>query len=238
VAYRTSVAANTSPTGTTLQTGNVTSVVNDIGVACWTTTQGQPVSSYLDSNGNTWNQVSGSPYAFGSTIYYFYVYLAVIATGGSTENFTCSVSGGATYLVQNVGLFSGRNTSSTLDGTLGTFLDSGFVQPHSGPSVTTTSNGSDLVCCVVDYGQTTADTFTAGSGFTIGCQFNGNGTVQMPMMMMYQQNVAAGTYTAPWTTANFVKGGAVMIALKAATTSFPTAQGDALSGGLSGGFKF
>jgi hypothetical protein len=66
-------------------------------------------------------------------------------------------------------------------------------------------------------GATTADTFTAGAGFTIpsGAQNPGNGASYCPSFAQYQAGVAVGTYTGGYTTVNFVQGAGMIMTFNA-----------------------
>ena len=240
MAYRTGDTAFTSAIAGTLTSGSLTSVTGDVAVIFWTTGQAHPVSSFSDSLGNTWSQPSGSPYGLGGSTGYIYCYVSALANVGAFT-ITINVSGGSNYIVMNRTLYSGRAASSFLDGTLGTFVDTGFVQSHVGPAITTSLAGSDVVGCMFESGSaggsTAVDTFTAGTGFTQAVAFNGSGSVTSPLMTQYRANSAAGTYTGGCTTVNFVEASGVIIALAAATPSGGASAAGGLDGGLNGGFQ-
>ena len=233
MAYRTGLTAYTPAIANNLTSGALTSVAGDTAVVFWTTAQAHPVVTFTDSLSNTWVQPSGSPYGLGGTAGYLYCYKSLLANVGSH---TISITVGASvYLVLNWTLWSGR--SGVFDGTMGTFVDTSFLQSHVGPAITTSSAGSDVIGVIFESGSTggstAVDTFTPGSGFTQAVSFNGAPPVTSPMMTQYKANAAAGSYTGGCTTVNFVEASGVIIALTAAGSS-GGGFGDSLEGGLSG----
>ena len=240
MAYRTGDTAFTSSIASTLTSASLTSIAGDLAVVFWTTGQAHPVSSFTDSLGNSWTQPSGSPYGLGGSTGYIYCYASALTNVGAFT-ITMNVSGGSNYIVMNRVLLTGRAASAFFDGTMGTFVDTGFVQTHVGPAITTSLPGSDAVGCIFESGSaggsTAVDTFTAGAGFTKAVSFNGSGSVTSPLMTQYQANVAAGTYTGGCTTVNFVEASGVIIALAAATSAGGVGGATGLDGGLNGGFQ-
>lgn len=204
------------------------------------TTQAQPISSVAGllngvDDGNTY--VQKARYDMGAGLYYLYVFVAQNINGGPAHRFEAFCSGGSSLLGIGITESSGRDpTGAPLDGTPVTYVDTGFVQPHPDTlpfQITTVNDGSDLICVVTNNGNVNNTTFTAGSGWTRIIEKDGSTGTYVPMMVMYRPNVVHGTYSAPWTTSNFVKGGAILFALN----KLPPGGGGSGTGSLAGGGK-
>lgn len=221
-AFRIGTIAAATTAVASQQTSGITTFSGDGGVLSVQTTQTHPVSgSIVDSNSNIWTQIALSPYAFGGTTFYLYVYTAQNIVGGAGHTVQASISGGLIPMVVNFLTFSGCALSgSLLDGTPQAVLDTGFVQNHPGASMSTLLNGSVLV----QFGMTqnsASETFGAGSGFTAPGtnQALGSGATYITQMAQYQANVAANTYSAPWSTGGFNEAGSVLLALAPAAVA-------------------
>jgi hypothetical protein len=210
-AYRTGITA-LSASAETATTGVVTTLSGDLAVVMIQTLQTTPITSCTDNYANTFTLREQYAVSVTGQAVYLYVYTVPMTTFGSAETFTCAWGAFNASYALIVGIFSGRNTASPMDGTPGTFGDTAFVQSHTGALVTTADASSDVVEFATDGGSTAAETFTAGSGFTVGQSVLG-GSFYSPSMFQYHAAIATGAHAGPWTTANFVEGASVTFAL-------------------------
>jgi hypothetical protein len=221
MAFRVASGAASATGVTTLSTPAMNTVSGDAMVVALWTTQAQPFSSISDTvngvaTGNSWTQLSVSPYGVGGSTFYLYVFTSQNVVGGNTHVVTVNISGGSSDLVLQASSFSGRASSGALlDGTPVTYLEAGAHTTHTGPSLTTALNGSDLFCVTSNNGNNNVDSFTAGSGWTIASQQLGSGTTYMPMMSEHQDNQNAGTYSGGWSSTVNNNGVAIILALAA-----------------------
>jgi hypothetical protein len=222
MAYRTSTI-NWNHISSTITTAGITSVAGDVGVIM---ASSAGLTTVSDSNSNTWTAVGSSPYtsAGGATVL-IYAWTSPLSTVGSGHTATVGTGGPGYDNVLFFGTFSGRNTSSILDGSMGTFTDSGFVQSHAGPAITTSNNGTDIVAFCTSDGQPASDTLTPGGGYTQASAYTGDGTTSAATLVQYQNNVNSGTNTAAWSTGLFVKAGAIIIGIKLLPTVAPLVPG-------------
>jgi hypothetical protein len=180
------------------------------------------IATIIDSYGNT--MIAGPTLNPGI----MYSYYCPNIVGGSGYNVTVTTAGGSAYYSFIIGTFTGCATSSALDQST-TWGNSGFYTDHphtalnfTGTStVTTGAAGEAVVAFNCSQQATAADTFTAGSGWTIPTngQNPGNGSTYSPNMLQYQVNVAAGTYQDTYTTGNFVNGQGIIMTFKALPAS-------------------
>lgn len=173
----TSAAATTA--GNTLTTSaGITTTTGMAGVAFVQTLSAQPLSTFTDTAGNNWH-VPGTPtfnVSISSVSFYIYLCYAQNITGGTNQFYTSTITNGPIYTSFSVQLFTGCPTSGTLfDGSVATFSDTGTVQSHTGPSITTSTNGSNIAMMGWD-ASVAADVFTAGSGYAIST--NNNSTLR------------------------------------------------------------
>lgn len=222
-AYRTSTSNALTTSNSTItapSSGSITTESGDLAVVTIQTLQGNAITACSDHYANTWTLQEQYAASVTSLSEYLYVYTVPMTTYGTAETFTCSWTGNEYYSIQ-VAIFSGRNTSSPLDGSAGTYSDSGYVTSHTGAAVTTSDAGSDVVEFVTDgYSTGISEVYTAGSGFTIGPEETGSGSTDYPAaMVQYDADVSTGSHTGAWTTGSYVEGAAVIIALKESSAS-------------------
>lgn len=222
MAYRTGIVATSDDTSS-VTTGTIATQSGDLALLAIQTLETQPISSVSDFYGNTWTLQEQYSAASAGYSYYLYFYTAPMITVGASETFTANWSDDGSYALF-VGLFSGRNTSSPLDGTPEGFVDTSYVQSHAGASLTTSYAGSDVVAFCTDGGSNPSDTFTAGSGFTIELSALGSGSTYIPAMVQVAANQAAGSHTGTWSSANYVEGASIILALAAALPTQPFTQ--------------
>jgi hypothetical protein len=183
----------------------------------------QTLASITDTYGNTWikgpaNLTAGSDVLYG--------YYAQNITGGAGHVITVNIAGGTANLSFVVMTFTGRATSSALDKAATFSLIGTFGTSHAGASATTANASEDLFAFNFSAGATAADTFTAGSGWTIpsGGQNPGNGASYCPSFVEYQAAVAVGTYAGAYTTGNYVQGAGLIMTFNS-SSGIPTTGG-------------
>lgn len=215
-----SAASQTSVTSLATSPG-ITTTTGYAGVCFLQTVSAQPLSTFTDTAGNTWNGTGTPAFNLTSGGVHFFVYLlwAQNITGGTNQVYTATVSGGTAKISFNVMLFPGRATTGTLfDGSVGTFSDSINATSHTGPPVTTSFRNSYIAAMGFDVPET-IDNFTPGSNYTVASVNNGTGSTYFPGFSQYQLAANAGSYNAPWTTSNSGLGIGICVALLAPVTA-------------------
>lgn len=217
MAFVQSVSALNTTTATTLTTGSITVTAGNT-VVLWgcISTSGNPFGSFSSSQSDS---------------------IATVVSFASSGNQTCNAAiianavGGATTFTIHT---SGANSNlmymgaAEFSGRVGTFEQIGnsfstpFVSTHSSPTTAAALLAADdviaLICDVVGpVGH--VETFTATGAWTATAIQNGNGTTgDLPLaMMLYQQNVAAASYTATYTTFTNVQSANAIFGLPAET---------------------
>ncbi len=181
-------------------------------------------STPVDSKGNTWVAVTGSPLAVGGNTN-IYAWRAENATTGLLHTFTVAVDTLATYSFSVIGL-SGRATSSSVDGTQSS-AEGTAVTSHAGPSITPTVTATDILVLFGDNNASSNqnnDTWTAGASLTLPVGgYNPDGRDQPTTGTMYQENVGTSAINTAFTSSS-TKAGFFVLAVKepAAATSIDT----------------
>jgi hypothetical protein len=181
----------------------------------------QTVGSVADFYGNTW--IAGPTLVSSPGV--IYSYYAQNIVGGAGHTFTVNIAGGTANLSFVAATATGCALSSALDQSA-TWANTGFFNdhPHTAASftgtaaVTTGFDGEIVFAFNASVGANAADTFTAGSGWTIPTngQNPGNGASYSPSMLQYQANVSIGAYTDNYSTVNFVRAAGLLMSFKAA----------------------
>lgn len=217
----------TTASATTATTSAPITVTAGHTIVVWgcISTSGNPFGSFTSSQGDTFSSIVSFATSGNQT-----VNAAIItsAVGGSTS-FTIHTTGVNSNLMYiGVAEFSGR--VGTFEKVGNAFLTP-FVSTHSSP---TTPNpvqaGDDLVALICDVVGPVGhvETFTATGAWTATAVQNGNGTTgDLPLgMIMYQNNVAAGNYTATYTTFTNVQSANVILGLPAVSgANLPASYG-------------
>jgi len=169
----------------------------------------------VDSKGNTWVPVTGSPLAVGGNTN-IYAWRAENATTGTLHTFTVAVDTLATYSFSVIGL-SGRATSSAIDGTQ-SLAEGTAVTSHAGPSITPGVTATDIMVLFGDNNASTNqnnDTWTAGASLTLPVGgYNPDGRDQPTSGVMYQENVGTSAINTAFTSSS-TKAGFFVLAVKA-----------------------
>lgn len=171
-------------------------------------------STPIDSKGNTWVAVTGSPLAVGGNTN-IYAWRAENATTGTLHTFTVAVDTLATYSFSVIGL-SGRATSSAIDGTQSS-AETTAVTSHAGPSITPSIAATDIMVLFGDNNASSnqnADTWAAGASLTLPVGgYNSDGRDQPTSGTMYQVNVGTSAISTAYTS-DTTKAGFFVLAVK------------------------
>src|ERR1039458_5256931 len=145
-AYRIGTATGTTSSGaTSLTSSRLTTIAGDVAVVvAGSILQGDPVSSFSDSNSNTWTQAIRYAFTAYSIAQYHYAWVVPLLTYGNGHTFTFNCPA-QSYLEIAVAIFSGCNQSSPLNGTPAGYLTGGNFQSHAGASITPALAGSIVV---------------------------------------------------------------------------------------------
>lgn len=188
---------------------------------------GADVTGLIDTYGNTWDAVSSNPVSVGPEATSNCVMRAWIATniaGGSGHTFTVqSVGGGGGYFDVSIFESSGRDTSNAYDNDGGNAEGGGGgATSHAGVTFTVAA-GADVFMGDINNSGTNPQTWTPGSGFTIGfqCPDGSSGTAGCSQ---YQSGVTGGSIGTPFTTGDNVQGSQIAVSLKPAGGGGATGQ--------------
>lgn len=121
---------------TTVSSGAQAHTAGNLLVAAFTgQTAGVAIASIVNTAGDTWTQVSGSPFAFAGNANYLYMYYVTSTAGHATDDVTVTYGGGASVVQRAMAVyeFSGQDTSSVFNAsanggaTSGTAIASGTI---------------------------------------------------------------------------------------------------------------
>lgn len=176
-------AENDSITAGTTGTATVTASAGDLLVLCWVIRNGATFVSIVDTQLQTWVEVTTPVFASGARagIHFF----PNAAAGSTTVTLT---AGSSDTIILNLSRWTGAATSSALD-TFGTASQAAQSAPRMCVGDITTNSNCGLVLGVSGQASTVTDE-TAGTGFTALALTAGNNR------QWWQYNVAtAGSLT-------------------------------------------
>jgi len=221
VAFVQAVAVNNSAPAATLTTAAITTTAGNTLVLGQSFNHNNSPLTPTDSKSNTWTAHPNSPNngsAAGSQVA---GYLAKNITGGASHTFTAGESATDLFSAE-VGEFSGRDTVTPIRATGSGSDSTTHTTGHACGSVTAGLN-DDVVAVIAD-DKSTSGAFTQVSPWTIPTGgFNQDGSTYWAGFLMYQNAVAAGTYTANYTSNSTSKGDALLWALQAPASPPPLA---------------
>jgi hypothetical protein len=217
MAFVQSASGLTTSTATTATTGSITVTAGNC-VVVWgcISTSGNPFGSFSSSQSDSFGTVVSFATSGNQTCN-----AAIIASAvGGATTFTINTSGANSNLMYiGAAEFSGR--TGTFE-QVGNAFSTPYVSTHSSPTTPNPVLAADdmiaLICDVVGP-VSHVETFAATGSWTATAIQNGNGTTgDLPLgMMMYQNNVSAGNYTATYTTYTNVQSANAIFGLPAKT---------------------
>lgn len=168
----------------------------------------ETVSAPTDTYGNTWIPYAGNPVVISSTNYYLFYSLNII--GGANEIVT--FAGAGSVKATAISEFSGRSKTAI---TVATPTTTGASNTQTGPSVTSLLGDDVWAIDMLTY-RGAAVTWSPGSGFTIPPNGYISASVDLPICVEYQADVAAGSYTPSFTTNSVNQGAFFAVSMPAA----------------------
>jgi hypothetical protein len=155
-----------------------------------------PVGGVSDTNGETWNAVTGANNQTDIATYNTEIsmYIAEGVTGGSTTITVTSSSGYYTLLVLEIiaaDYTGNQHSAAAFDAT---------EPQNTGGGITTTTATCVIVTGIL-HGGGNGSTFNAGTGWTLAEEITNGGTNWVGALA-YRIETSTGTYDADWSNAN------------------------------------